>query len=64
MLNRRSGKDVESKLRYGLSCRMNKGSRMRSLNLSGEKRICGLLKSTSRSVLDRIWFHTSEVSLV
>ena len=44
---------------------MNKDSRMRSLYLSGEwVRICGLLKSTLWSVLEWIWLHTSEVSLV
>ena len=65
MLNRWSGKDVESKLRFGLSCCMNKDSRMRSLYLSGEwVKICGLLKYTLWWVLDWIWLHTSEVSLV
>ena len=44
---------------------MNTDLRMRSLYLSGEwVRICGLLKSTLWSVLDWIWLHTSEVSLV
>ena len=46
---------------------MNKDSRtrMRSLYLSGEwVRIGGLLKFTLWSVLDWIWLHTSEVSLV
>ena len=44
---------------------MNKDSTMRSLYSSGEwVRICGLLKSTLWSVLDWIWSHTSEVSLV
>ena len=44
---------------------MNKDSRMRSLYLSGEwVKICGLLKSTLWWVLDWIWLHTSEVSLV
>ena len=44
---------------------MNKDSRTSSLYLSGVwVRICGLLKSTLWSVLDWIWLHASEVSLV
>ena len=65
VVNRRSGKNVEYKLKYGLNCYLNKESRLRSLYLSGEcVRICGLLKFALWWVLDWIWSHTSEVSLV
>ena len=44
---------------------MNKDSRMRSLYFNGEwVKICALLKSTLWLVLDWIWLHISEVSLV
>ena len=65
VLNKRRGKDLESKFKLGFNCWMQRDSRMRSLDLSGELvRICGLLKSTLWFGFDCKWLHTSELRLV